>query len=101
MISFLSVYVCQLFNMIVPGSNGKVALNDVLSASDGRLSAASDFINEMEQKYYEKKYAWEDMEGGGIPPQFADDDAEVLLGDQYSEDVDGEVWRKVHEHQDL
>ena len=80
--------------MIVPGSNGKIALNDVLSASEDRLSAASEFINEMEQRYYEKKYAWEDMEGGGLPPQFADDDAE---------DVDGEVWRKMHEHhhQDL
>ena len=91
--------------MVVPGSSGRIALDDVLTASDDTLSAVSKFLTATEQKYFEKRYAEEmQMEGGGFPPEFANDDADTLTWDPSSQGVDEEMWRKkVHEqhHQDL
>ena len=105
MSNFSFCCVIQLFNMIVPGSSGRIALDDVLTASDDTLSAVSKFVTATEQKYFEKRYTEEmQMEGGGFPPEFANDDADTLTWDPSSQGVDEEMWRKkVHEqhHQDL
>lgn len=89
--------------MIVPGSKGRIALVDLLSASEDTLLAASEYISAIEQKYYEKKYAAEEMEGGGLPPDFAAEDTETLSEGHSGQDVGEEMWREVHEqhHQDL
>ena len=89
----------------MPGSSGKLALDDVLSASDDTLSAVSEFIAATEQEYYEQKYAEENMnvEGGGFPPEFVDGGEDTLSWDASSQGVDEEMWKKMHEqhHQDL
>ena len=83
--------------MISPGSNERIATSDVLSAADDVIQAASEFVLKIEEEYYEKKFAKEEMEGGGFPPEFADDQSSQDIGDLEKE------WREAHNqhHQDL
>lgn len=67
-----------------------------MSATNDVVQAASEYVLKIEEEYLEKKFAGEEIEGGGFPPEFADG--------QSSQDFDGEeVWRESHKvhHQDL
>ena len=94
---------CQLFNIIAPGSNNRIATSDVLSASNNVVQAASEYVLKIEEEYFEKKFAEDEMEGGGFPPECAEDTV-MPSGSQSSQNVDGEdAWREAHEwhHQEL